>query len=273
MSEEDGNDPGALGQQLAISRQRIILEALDRVDELKVANLVAEMNVSPETIRRDLRVLEGEGRLKRVYGGAIALRGVDVRPYKERAAVLKSEKEAIAACVAGLDLGGKGKRIYLGGGSTMMPIARLLAQGEPANFMTNAIEIAALLDRSGRHDVELTGGKLHKNYELLTGEAVAVSAARYRFDLAVTSTNAIDPDLGFLEYFESEASLHRVLSRHAGTYVIVADHSKFGAVADHVTFGHAAVSMVVTDRRPQPAFCEVFARASVELHWPETAET
>lgn len=273
MSDEDRNDPNGLGQQLAISRQRLILEAFDRADELKVACLVAELNVSPETIRRDLRVLEREGRLKRVYGGAIALRGVDVRPYEERAAVLRSEKEAIATCVAGLDLGGKGKRIFLGGGSTTMPVAKIFAQGEPATFMTNAIEIAALLNRSGRHDVELTGGKLRKGYELLTGDAVAASATRYRFDLAITSTNAIDPDLGFLEYFDSEAALHRVLSRHARTYVIVADHSKFGAVADHVTFGHGAVSTVVTDRRPADRFCEAFAGAGVELRWPDGGDT
>lgn len=269
MSEEAKSDQDALGQQFAISRQRLIIEALERVDELKVANLVAEMNVSPETIRRDLRILEGEGRLKRVYGGAIALRGVDVRPYEERAAALRPEKEAIAACVAGLELGGKGKRIFLGGGSTTMPVASYFAQGEPASFMTNAIEIAALLNRSGRHEVELTGGKLHKNYELLTGEAVAASAARYRFDLAITSTNAIDLELGFLEYFESEASLHRVLSRHADTYLIVADHSKFGASADHVTFGHSAVNLVVTDQLPPAGFSEVFAAAGVELHWPD----
>lgn len=263
-----GEDNGQSGYQLAISRQRLILEALERSEVLKVSQLTSSLNVSPETIRRDLRNLEREGRLRRVYGGVVAVRDTDVKPYEARTEALRDEKEEIAGCVSRLGLGGKDKRIFIGGGSTTMSVAKHLAEGPPAIFMSNAIEIAAILNRSGRHEVELTGGKLHKNYELLTGDAVAASAGRHRFDLAITSTNAIDPDLGFLEFFESEAILHRILARHARTYVIVADHSKFGASANHVTFGHAAVSMVVTDREPQPRFCKVFADAGVELHWP-----
>ena len=52
--------------QLAASRQRLIMEALEQSDEIKVTKLVSDLNVSPETIRRDLRVLESKGRLKRV---------------------------------------------------------------------------------------------------------------------------------------------------------------------------------------------------------------
>ena len=254
--------------QLAVSRQRLIMEALEQSDEIKVTKLVSDLNVSPETIRRDLRVLESKGRLKRVHGGVVALRAAELQTYDERSAVFTAEKQKIADCVMALDLAGKGRRIFLGGGSTMLPIAQSLAQSESANFVTNAMDIAATLNRGARHNVEITGGSLVRNFEVLTGEAMTASVARFRYDVAITSTNAIDLSLGFLEYFESEAAVHRILARQARTYVIVADHSKFGAVADHVTFGHAAADMVVTDREPAPEFCRVFAKAGVELHWP-----
>ena len=260
-----------VGAQLATGRHRFILQALEQAEEVKITTLAAELGVSSETVRRDLRVLEGTGRLKRVHGGATALRGVDVRPYEERASSLVAEKQIIAECVTRLNLGGKGQRIFLGGGSTMMPIVQNIAQGAPVNVVTNAVDVATLLNRTGRHEVDLTGGRLNKNYELLTGSAAIESVRRLRFDLAITSTNAIDADLGFLEFFASEAELHRALSIHARTYVIVADHTKFGAVADHVAFGHGAVSIVVTDREPAAEFCARFEDADVQLYWPEAS--
>lgn len=261
--------PQSNGQALAASRQRRILDLLRQTQELRVASLADQLDVSQETVRRDLKALEQTGKLQRVYGGAVAFRETNDTPYAERMAALSREKDAIAERVMDLDLIREGQRVFLGCGTTLLPLAQRLANHTPAKYVTNSVEIASVLARSGRHDILLTGGRVHTEYELLTGQPVLDVVGRHVFDIALTGTNGIDERLGFLDSFESEAILHGALANQCGVYVVVADHSKFGLRAEYRALALSAPDIVVTDRPPPGAFLSLFAERDVAIHWPE----
>lgn len=70
-------------------RWRYILRVLQSDATVSTARLCREMAVSGETVRRDLKVLEGRGLLRRVYGGAIAPNSARTSepPYPQRAGI------------------------------------------------------------------------------------------------------------------------------------------------------------------------------------------
>ncbi|MDK1494559.1 DeoR/GlpR family DNA-binding transcription regulator [Sinorhizobium sp. 7-81] len=264
-STGSGESPGTL---LAASRHRQILDLLAARQEIQVATLSSELQVSMETIRRDLRMLEETGKLKRVHGGAVLLRANEELPYSTRIESLREEKEWIAqTCLDNLDVR-EDQLVFVGGGSTTLPLARKLSRGPRMRFVTNAIDIASALAATGQHEVVLTGGRILADHELLAGYDTLSAVSRRLFDLVVTGTNAIDAHLGFLEYEEPEAHLHQALAKHSRRYVIVADHTKFGRTASYASLSLNAAEMLVTDVAPTPEYQTAFERAGLHALWP-----
>lgn len=264
-----GSEPAtASTSKLAASRQRQILDLLASSEEIQVTALSDRLRVSPETIRRDLKVLEEAGKLRRVHGGAVLIRGNEERPYLARIGALRAEKERIARLFLESVTLTAEQLVFVGGGSTTLPLAQKLATAPPTRFVTNTIDIAVTLARSGVHEVTLTGGMLHKDHELLTGFDTLGAVGGRVFDLVVTSTNAVDVELGFLEDIESEARLHQLLARHARNYVVLADHTKFGRSARFAALSLAAIDLLVTDAPVGTPYQQAFDQAKVPLRWP-----
>ena len=100
----------AAGYRIPGSRKQEILAYVRSGKEMHVASLAAALRVSPQTIRRDLTVLEREGIIKRVYGGALPTALPRLAPVMDRLQVAASEKIAVARIAAGLvqDIGTDG---------------------------------------------------------------------------------------------------------------------------------------------------------------------
>lgn len=252
--------------KLITNRQRRILEMLDADEELHIAALAESLEVSQETIRRDLTQLESRGALKRVHGGAVSLSSPRFRPLAERAQVKKTEKETIArlasSCV------GEGQTVFLGEGTTTLALAARLVNSVSARYMTNMIDIAQLLAANKRNQVSLTGGVLDAEHNLLTGHGPIESISTRYFDVVVTGTSGIHPELGFLDYDEHYAALHRALAEQSKRYIVLADHSKFGKGPPICTFPLDRAAAVVTDRGPSRVFGKALKDAGVELVIP-----
>lgn len=254
---------------LSAVRHRRILELLEETAELHVNDLSAKLDVSPETIRRDLRLLEQKGALRRVHGGAVLYQEVGVQPYQERMTFLSLEKESIAEQTVQLDVHRGGQTIFIGGGSTMLALAKRLAAMAPATFVTNTIDVAVTLKGRGMHNVILTGGHLQSGHELLTGSYVLETVSRFKFDVAFTSANAVDHEVGLLDRLESESLLHRLISRHSTKYIVAVDHSKFRMSAPFASVPLSEIHVLVTDRRPPEVFGSRLQSAGVQVVYPE----
>jgi DeoR/GlpR family transcriptional regulator of sugar metabolism len=84
-------------------RRSTILQRLNTEGKVQVHHLSQLFNVSTETIRRDLDRLEKEGKLRKVYGGAVKIRMELVEPpFLKRTQMRKEEKAAIGKLAASL---------------------------------------------------------------------------------------------------------------------------------------------------------------------------
>ena len=262
---------GACRLPLNDLRQEQILEILEENREVQVARLAEQLQVSEMTIRRDLKLLEQRGRLKRVYGGAVATASYAFTPVESRASVNAAEKERIAELAE--TLVANDMRVYVDGGSTTLSLARRLAHGAAAHYTTSSIAVAQTIAAGGISEVTLLGGTLRRNAGTLIGPECLEMLERRSFDIVFAGIAAIHPRHGFLDPTEWHAYQARVLRQHSRQVVVLADHSKFDADSDIRSYDYADVDMLVTDRRPPERYEDNLTAAGVRLRWPGQNES
>lgn len=214
---------------LTTQRRALIAARLNRDGEIVAKRLADELQLSEDTIRRDLREMAAEGLLKRVHGGALPL--VPTLPdFAARQQIADDVKRRLGRKAAGLVA--TGQTIFLDGGTSNAEIARALPREMRLTVVTHSPTIAAELER---HDAEviLIGGRLYKHSMVATGAAAVAAIAAVRVDIFFLGVTAIHPVHGLSTGDYEEAAVKRaILSRAAETFV-VATIEKFGATSPH----------------------------------------
>lgn len=242
-------------------RHQEIMASLHQAGRVDVASVAAMLDVSEETIRRDMKLLEEQGALRRIYGGAVLPRLDQDRPLLERGKLNSREKSRVAQLA--LPLVRDGMSLFIDSGTTTLALARLLA-GRAITVTTNSINVALLLG-GGPTRVNLAPGTLRPKDNALVGYETVAYASRFFFDIAFMGISAADIDHGWMDYEEHESVLRRTLKHQARRGVLLVDSRKFGRQANLYTFGLSEPLTVVTDREPPPAFKEIFVKYETDL--------
>jgi DeoR/GlpR family transcriptional regulator of sugar metabolism len=214
---------------LVEERRNYIRRKLITHGSVRVGELVQELEVSEETIRRDLQQLEADGLVKKNYGGAILVRSVDafpVPPVTQRQSLYRDEKEAIGRAAA--RLAEEGQIIILDAGTTMLSVATHLRSVDNLTIVTNGINVADECSLNQTSTVYVAGGKLVKNSMSLIGPQTKSELLHYDAHFAFLGTSGVSLRKGFTSSDLYEAEVKRTMVAAADKVVIVADHSKFG---------------------------------------------
>ncbi len=227
-------------------RQAHIVELARSQGRVEVARLAEELNVTPETVRRDLTSLERQGLLRRVHGGAIPLERLGFEPgVSTRAEVLVAEKERIAKAALAL-LPNEGS-ILLDAGTTTARLAAALPDDRELTVVTNGLDIAMTLATRPNLTVLTLGGRV-RGRTLATVDVWALDALQATFvDVAFLGTNGISAERGLTTPDPTEAAVKRAMIGAARRAVVLADRTKVGA--DHlIRFGDLdQIDAFVTD--------------------------
>ncbi|WP_018043331.1 DeoR/GlpR family DNA-binding transcription regulator [Methylobacterium sp. 88A] len=242
-------------------RYQEILSRLNGTGRVGVSDVAAYLRVSEETIRRDLKVLEERGVLRRIHGGAVPPRLDQDRPLQERGKTNPREKAKVAANAEGLIR--DGMSVFIDTGTTTLAFARRLS-GRNLTVTTNSIDVALHLG-SGPARVNLTPGMLRARDNALVGYETVAYAQRFYFDIAFMGIAACDLTHGWMDYEEHESALRKVLRGQARQSVLLADSRKFGRQANICTFGLSERLTLVTDRPPPQPFLDHFTQHDIDL--------
>jgi DeoR family glycerol-3-phosphate regulon repressor len=180
-----------MARPLAIDRHDRIRGRLDRTGSITVADLADELNVSRETIRRDLKLLADRGALDIVHGGA-ARRGTAEIPAPVRTTSNLAGRSAIARLAATLVT--DGMVVLLDTGSTAFAVAEALAAKDRLTVITNGLAHAALLARVPGFKVILLGGEVDAAAEGAVGLDTMDMLRNYRVDIAFITAGGLSAD-------------------------------------------------------------------------------
>lgn len=229
---------------LAAERRDQILARLRRDDRVVVAELVAALGVSEDTVRRDLHELAGLGLLCRVHGGALPA-APDLLPFERRSEVAAKAKIALAE--AAIPLLGSARTLVIDGGTTAVEVARRLPSAWSGVVVTNAPPVATALAAHPGAEVVLVGGRLLKDEQVAVGP-VAVDAFRaLRADVCVLGACAFHPEVGATAANAEEAQVKREMVACATTVVALATKDKLNASYPWVIAAISEIGHLITD--------------------------
>jgi DeoR family transcriptional regulator, fructose operon transcriptional repressor len=229
----------------ADERKNHILDQLrlgGRVDAVKVAEA---LGVTGETIRKDLIVLERQGLLRRVHGGAVTVQSLSFEPAVETRTQFASEKTRIAqAALAYLPAQGS---VLIDAGSTAAKLVELFPGDRELTVYTNTLPLAVSLLTRPRLTVFTLGGRLRNKTFAEVGEWAARALADINVDVAFLGTNGISMTRGLTTPDPAEAAVKRLMLGCAAKRILLADHSKFGEIKGTKHADLTDIDLLITD--------------------------
>jgi DeoR/GlpR family transcriptional regulator of sugar metabolism len=213
-----------------------------------IQTLADSVGASPATIRRDLQVLEREGAIDRVHGGARIAEGSSVEvAFQERAKHNLAAKRAIAAAAYGVLA--PHATVFLDAGTTVLQLARLIRlKPLPLRIFTNGLAVAQELLNIPNLEVAILGGQLRSENASLVGPQAEAMLESLWFDQLFLGVSAVGPDGAIHSVDSAEASLNRCMLSRSVQRFLLADASKFGTMATY-RVASLAEARVITDNK------------------------
>ncbi len=246
----------------AIGRQLRIRELLESQEFVDVEMLCRELGASESSIRRDLTDLEQQRILKRVHGGALAIKPRDqLLDFSWQSTRNAAEKQRIATATATLIE--DEQTVILDGGSTTAAVAAALA-GRSMNIITNSLAIAEIFKNSRQIEVTLTGGYLYPRLEIMLGPLCENTLAGVAADVLVMGTGGIT-EAGLSNNNTLLVGSEQKMIEVARKVIIVADHTKFGRPAMVPLAPMDIVDIIVSDQELAPEYQQMVQAKGIQL--------
>lgn len=249
----------------ATQRQRQILDALSVSGRVSVSDLAEQLQVTTETIRRDLEQLAASSLLVRVHGGAVARRTAVVEPdLATRAATNTEAKARIGAAAAALLPADPATSIMVDAGTTTGALAPHL-RGRRGPVIVNSPALAqTCLTGAGELEVRMLPGRLRGSTHAAVGAETVAAIGALNPDVAVLGCNGLGPE-GLTTPDPDEAAVKAAMISGAGLRIVLADSSKIGD-RQLVTFAALdEIDVLVTDAALPSELAALLAGKDIEV--------
>lgn len=253
----------------AEERRRQIASQTAVEGRVNVTELSERFDVTAETIRRDLAVLNREGVVHRVHGGAVASQSFQTTEFTldDRLRSAPTAKSAIARAALAYVPDNYGS-IFLDAGTTINALADLIGQSptmKNLSIVSNSLPIALSLANAGAQEVQLLGGTVRAITQAVVGDTALRTMALLRADVAFIGTNALTLDHGLSTADAQEAAIKSAFVTNAHKVIVLCDSSKLGT--DYlVSFAPISeIDVVITDSGAPESFVQSLREHEIEV--------
>jgi DeoR/GlpR family transcriptional regulator of sugar metabolism len=230
---------------LTEQRRHLLLQRLTRDGRIVAKELSAELGLSEDTIRRDLRELAATGLLQRVHGGALPA-SPTIANLDARRSMAVEEKQRLGR--AGAALVEPGQIVFIDGGTTNLELVRHLPLKLKATIITHSPVIAAALEPHESVEVIVIGGSLLRHSMVSIGAVAHDAINRIHTDLCFIGLTGLHPQEGATTGNYEEAAIKRAIIGRSAEVVSLVTAEKLGAVSAHVICPLSALTAAVVPR-------------------------
>jgi DeoR family transcriptional regulator, aga operon transcriptional repressor len=247
-----------------------ILKLLLHKGTVSVGELIASLDASAPSIRRDLTRLEAQGLIRRTRGGAALVQELLYEPFRYDAAFQTRQhlfvKEKRHIGVAAAELIEENETIGLTAGTTTTWVARCMRHRSNITVVTNAVNIGMELCNMPGLKIHLTGGYVRWPWSFsLIGAAAVNFLGDIFLDKVFLGVSGIDAERGTTTNESDEALSFRAMVKQAKKVIVVADSSKLGVVTSSLICPIADVDVLVTDEGASEEMCAGFSRKGIKV--------
>jgi DeoR/GlpR family transcriptional regulator of sugar metabolism len=247
---------------LTTQRKQLILKRLKKDGQIIAKTLSHELDLSEDTIRRDLRELAAEGLLQRVHGGALPASPAIVN-FAGREQLASSAKIAIGKAAAAMVK--PGQVVILDGGTTTRELARHLPPDLRATVVTHSPTIAVELVNHPAIEVILIGGRLFKHSLVTVGAAAIDAISKIRADTFFLGVTGIHPEAGLTTGDLEEAHIKRALIAAAADTIVLVSAEKLNAASPYVIAPVTDVTGLIVERSTPTAATTAYQKQGLTI--------
>ncbi|MGC8229313.1 DeoR/GlpR family DNA-binding transcription regulator [Pseudobacillus badius] len=251
-------------------RHQKIEAFLKKQKAVKATELASLLNVSIDTIRRDLEALEKKGSVKRVHGGAVLKQSnnnVLNKLFNEREVENLEKKQEVAAVA--VELIEEGQAIALNGGTTTIELAKVLVERfQRLTIITNDIRILSILGANKNFNVILSGGFFNPEEYTLYGTQCEKVLSDFNIDIAFITVNGLSFEHGLTDFRVHEVGVIQTILSRTKYKVVVADSSKFETSSYINVCPLTDIDLIVTDRSIPSNIVENYSNNGIRILSP-----
>jgi len=241
-------------------RQAYIVHQVNLHNKVLSNSLSTEIEVSEDTIRRDLQELSEKGKLIKIHGGALSHSFHDIT-YPSKKVYAKNDKRIIAE--KAVKLIKDGMFVLTGGGTTIIELARCLPLSLSATFISGSIPAVVEYMHHPNIEVIVIGDKLSKNSKITLGANALARINSLKPDLCFLGINAIDIKHGITDNDWDVVQLKQSMISSSQKVVCLTISEKINTIQPiHVCDLHK-IDILITELPANHAVLQPFADAGI----------
>jgi len=241
-------------------RQAYILHQVNLHNKVLSNSLSSEMEVSEDTIRRDLQELSEHGKLIKVHGGALSP-SFNKITYPINNVYAQTDKRIIAEKAVALVK--DGMFILTGGGTTIIELARALPNDLTATFISGSIPAIVEYMNHPSIDVIVLGDKVSKVSKITIGADALTRIKNIRADMCILGINAIDMENGITDNDWDVVQLKQGMIASAQKVVCLTISEKINSLQPIHVCGINKIDVLITELDPTDSLLQPYVDAGI----------
>ncbi len=243
-------------------RQIKLLDVVRTHGSASVEQLADKLEVTLQTVRRDVQRLAEAGLLTRFHGGVrVPSSTVENIAHQQRESLNAEGKARIARALASRIP--NDCSLILNIGTTTEAVAKCLLRHKGLRVITNNLNVAAILCGNTDCEVIVAGGVVRARDRGIVGEAAVDFIRQFRVDIAVIGISGIEPDGSLRDFDYREVKVAQTIIAHAREVWLAADNSKFNRPAMVELARLSQINRLFTDQAPPEPFPVLLEEAGV----------
>lgn len=227
-------------------RHAFIRRQINLHNKVLSSTLGIQLQVSEDTIRRDLAELADAGEIIKVHGGALSKSYH--YPVQQNSVYAQDEKKVIAK--KAIELIKPGMTLLTEAGTTMLEMVRMIPDNIEATVFTVSPLMALELAEHPLLTVILIGGQVDMSAQITVGERPISELAEIKVDFCFLGVNAIDAKVGLTEIDWKVAQVKKAMIQSADKIVILSIAEKLNSIFKMKLCSPQTIDYLITELNP-----------------------
>lgn len=243
-------------------RQAFILHQVNLHNKVLSTDLSLAINVSDDTIRRDLQELAEEGKVIKVHGGALSpsfhhrdLSSQEIYGYTQKRLIAQKAVSLIK----------EGMIVLTSGGTTVLELAKALPAELRATFISGSIPAIYEYMNHPNIDVIAIGDKISKNSKITVGLEALLKIRQIRADICFLGINAINLDLGVSDNDWEVVQVKRAMIESSRQLVCLTISEKLNSLQPFQVCETGQIDTLITELPPDDPVLEPYRKAGIRV--------
>jgi len=243
-------------------RFQTILNEVELHNRILLTDIAETLNVSIDTVRRDVKELDANQKLRKVHGGAISLGFISSSTRNENIYALE---EKIKIAKKALTLIKNGAVIFIDGGTTCLELARLIPAEIELTCFTLSLPVATELSSKPRVKVIFVGGQIAKDSQISIGANAIHNLSEIKVDFSFIGTGYVDSQYGLTEFDWDIVQLKKAVIKAAKKTVLLCISEKLNSQHRYKTCDLKAINTMITELSPENSLLKSFKSHDIYL--------